>query len=349
MPWKNFRAGVVLCMAAIVVSLCLIEAALRVALLDKRIQFYLVDQPGKKIGMYTYDKVLGWRNRPNFSGTLNWPYRRTEEKINPQGWRDQSYAYVKPEGVFRIAVIGCSRTYGYGVNADETYSKVLEGLLNTDTSKKFEVMNMGVNGYGLTQMALNYMEYVRPYSPDLVVLQFYNPTVYRASQTSMWQTLQPAFVLAGDKLRLLNSPVPEHRFNVIEQQLIKHSVLYRFIKEKLIKIEEINKEKFKAGIPSDKELHKLCARILAQLNHQVSQDNSQLVVFTWRNQGRWMQDILDQAGVRYLLLDDYSDITFWEKQGAIDNPPPTGHWSPVGHQFVAEALYRYIKETGYDR
>ncbi len=340
---------IVLCLVVTALTLVFIEVVLRIAMLNKQIRWALVDQPGRKVGLYVYDSALGWRNRPNFNATFEWPYRSTLENINAQGWRDKSYSFVKPAGVFRIAVIGCSRTYGYGVNADETYSKVLEGLLNADAPGKFEVMNFGVNGYGLTQMVLNYTEYVRRYSPDLVLLQFYQPTVFRASQSSMWHTLQPAFRLVGDKLKLINSPVPENRFNAFEQVLIKHSVLYRFIKEKLIKIDEGRKIRINAAMSVNKDLHQLCAKALAYLSDTVAKDHTQLAVFTWRSQGKWMQDILDQAGVKYFLLDDYSNLVSWEKKGAIDNPPPTRHWSPIGHQFVAEAAYNYIKRNIHDR
>lgn len=49
---------------------------------------------------------------------------------NEFGFRGPNRALDKPDGVFRILVLGDSYTYGLGVANDETYCRVLENLLN---------------------------------------------------------------------------------------------------------------------------------------------------------------------------------------------------------------------------
>ena len=118
-----------------VFTLLFVEGVFRVLNMNNNLRFLLVDQPGRKVGLYEYDEDLGWKNRPNFNVTFRWPHRKTLEKINSMGWRDQVYKFRKNKNTFRIAIIGCSRTYGYGVNMEEAYSKELEKMLNDKFSQ----------------------------------------------------------------------------------------------------------------------------------------------------------------------------------------------------------------------
>ena len=279
----------------------------------------------------------------NFTGTSQWPYRTTTEKINAHGWRDNLYSYEKPTDTYRIAVIGCSRTYGYGVDAEETYAKYLERMLNNDTGRKVEVMNFGVNGYGLSQMALNYIKYVRRYHPDLVIVQFYATSIGRVLFTEMWATPKPTFALENGELFIRNYPVPQNRFRSFETWLMTKSIFYRFIKNQLLKIEQIKKDRAFAQVKSNEKLHILCTAIFKLLKNVTDQNNSHLIVFSWGENAHWLLDICRGSDIEALNLDDYENIELWQQKGDLENPPPVGHWSPLGNQFVATALYNYLK------
>ena len=67
--------------------------------------------------------------------------------VNSLGLRDYEYSLKKPKSVFRILMLGDSFTEGYGVELEETFSKLVEKKLNTDKKEKFEVINAGVTGY----------------------------------------------------------------------------------------------------------------------------------------------------------------------------------------------------------
>jgi hypothetical protein len=90
--------------------------------------------------------------------------------ISSQGLRDREYAEIKPPSVFRIAVIGDSVAFGYGVQQREAMPKVLERLLNRHGSdKRYEVINFAVEGYSSTQVARRMVTTVSRFNPDLVV------------------------------------------------------------------------------------------------------------------------------------------------------------------------------------
>ncbi len=67
-----------------------------------------------------------------------------EYRINSKGLRDNETTYDKPEGVFRIVVIGDSNTFGVGVPIEKHFTRLLEGYF-----RDLEVINLGVGGFGM--------------------------------------------------------------------------------------------------------------------------------------------------------------------------------------------------------
>ena len=94
-------------------------------------------------------------------------------RINGLGFRGAEVETPKPEGRFRIVVVGDSVTFGNGVGDDETYPAQLARLLNGAGLAKVEVINAGIPAYDTWQQGLLLEEVVLSLEPDLVVLGFY--------------------------------------------------------------------------------------------------------------------------------------------------------------------------------
>jgi hypothetical protein len=121
---------------------------------------------------YTRDEVRGAALLPGAEG---W-YRKEGEayvRINSDGFRDQEHVITKPEGTFRIAVLGDSYCEAFPVSQEEAFWSVMGRKLqecDAFQGKKIEVINFGVSGYGTAQELLTLREKVWKYSPDLVLL-----------------------------------------------------------------------------------------------------------------------------------------------------------------------------------
>lgn len=80
-------------------------------------------------------------------------------------------------GVTRIAVLGDSATFGWGVEDQEAYPAVLEQQLNAQGGLSrgglVEVINAGVIGTGTGEQALWCDLWVRQYAPSIVVLSLF--------------------------------------------------------------------------------------------------------------------------------------------------------------------------------
>ncbi|MFH1655711.1 MAG: hypothetical protein ABH954_03780 [Candidatus Omnitrophota bacterium] len=115
------------------------------------------------------NRILRYELKPN----AKIKERHHEVIVNSDGFRDKEYPLEKPEGTFRIVVIGDSVTFAKGFKSEETLPKILEAKLNTSCpEKKFEVLNMGTEGYNSIQELEMLKTKGLKYNPDLVFIYY---------------------------------------------------------------------------------------------------------------------------------------------------------------------------------
>ena len=102
--------------------------------------------------IYQPDPKLVWKPLPDQNCYTKFNHKPVY--INSKGSRGRDFSKVKPENVFRILSMGDSRTFGWGLSESETYSKLLENLLQkwVGDSMQIEVINAGVNSWSFAQM-----------------------------------------------------------------------------------------------------------------------------------------------------------------------------------------------------
>jgi lysophospholipase L1-like esterase len=116
------------------------------------------------------------RERPKGDGpyipNLSTSFAGVGMTINSRGWRDAEYFLEKPAKVTRIMVIGDSVAFGYGVELEQMFPKVLERELNRQERGSYQVITLGGAG-GNTYSQKNIIrDNVPIYRPDLVILAF---------------------------------------------------------------------------------------------------------------------------------------------------------------------------------
>ncbi|HEC24064.1 MAG TPA: hypothetical protein ENI95_14210 [Chloroflexi bacterium] len=132
-----------------------------------------------RVSLYTDDDVLLYRYRPGAQTTYTRAEFSTEVRINSLGLRDDEHTYQKPEGVFRILILGDSLMAALQVPMEDSLPALLEERLNTDprtalSGYRFEVINGAVNGYSTLDEYLFLREEGYRYEPDLVLYAFAN-------------------------------------------------------------------------------------------------------------------------------------------------------------------------------
>lgn len=93
---------------------------------------------------------------------------------NSEGFRDKEWRESRPEGVFRILVLGDSFTFGAGVpETDSLLTRRLEATLNArGTGTRFEVLNAGHSGWNTKQEWDFLVDRGLDFHPDLVILAY---------------------------------------------------------------------------------------------------------------------------------------------------------------------------------
>jgi hypothetical protein len=125
--------------------------------------------------MYRADPDCDFALRPN----LRLPVRMDALELdfmldtNGQGLRGRREIDPKAAGEYRILVLGDSYAFGFGVESDQTFSRLLEDQLRAGTGRIVRVVNAGVPAYGTAQELKFYRHHRAELAPDLVVLAFY--------------------------------------------------------------------------------------------------------------------------------------------------------------------------------
>jgi hypothetical protein len=320
-----------------------------------------------EFGFYEYDPVLGWKGLSNAEGTLITTESETEVRVNSVGLRDQEYDLTKPDGVTRIAVLGDSFVWGYGVEQDENFPAMLETQLNT-AGYPVEVLNFGLTGYGTDQHYLAYLEQARAYEPDIVILAFYENDVLEVANFSMYGYPKPFFeLLENGELNLINVPVPEpddwlgtREFGpsalggagTLKSRLYSSVEIIHLVRFVLGKVRLATESR--DVYASNADAWPKVQALMAALNDEVTADGAQLVVLLIPTQWEilsimpWAFELDDLVA---FLEAEQPGVLVIDPRPALRRPDPEmgtsaemyfefngSHWTAPGHTLVADLL-----------
>lgn len=161
MRWRRAVSSALLVFTGLLLPLAAFEVYLRLAWRTP-VSFYRSDP---YTGSWHLPRASGWWEKPCF---------RAFVRFNSQGLRDVEHEEAKPPGIYRIVVLGDSYAEAMQVKLEESFPKVLERELQKRLghSRKVEVINLGVSGFGTDQELLALRHYGLRYQPDLVILAF---------------------------------------------------------------------------------------------------------------------------------------------------------------------------------
>src|SRR5690606_16916383 len=105
-------------------------------------------------------------------GYRSWKNAPSQASHNSLGFRGPETTWEKPEGVYRIACLGGSSTYGHTPTSDATTWPARLGvhLSQRYPERRIEVINAGTSGYSTFESIVNLAFRVSQLEPDLVIV-----------------------------------------------------------------------------------------------------------------------------------------------------------------------------------
>lgn len=136
-----------------------------------------------------------WVTDPNLHDQ---PFSHREENTtfavstDAGGLRAPLHEQDKRPGTFRVMTLGCSTTFGWGVDDASSYPARLEQLIRADGRTDVEVINGGQPGYTTFQGLWLWDSVLRHYQPDVVLIGYVVQDARRAAWSDRSQAILQA-------------------------------------------------------------------------------------------------------------------------------------------------------------
>jgi len=349
---------------SLVTVLCLSLAELFVR--TWRPKYYLTSSPGAMLEVGSLIRLRpGYRGRLTRIGDYD-----TSIAVNSLGLRGPETTVRKPPGTFRILAVGDSFTFGFGVEAEESFVALLQEKLR-DQGLAVESLNAGTPGVGVTDEFAWLKRYGLDMEPDLVVLGvcLANDLLdadMPATKFPHWKT--PHWIYRKSHLfRLLARSVPARlktSLGLTDAILGTYDLSYGkfYMREMVIRYDDASPQ-----AQASKRLNRAALDGFARVRSERGVPVVALLIpgpfhlqdEIWRNMladldmdpavyrrtvpWEFFRSELDERSIPTLDLSERT-LAALEKGDKIFLAD--GHWSPPGHRMVADALTSFLLDHG---
>jgi hypothetical protein len=363
----------------ITILVLLFSTLFSAALLEIGVRIFV---PSSNI-QYARNDVVGSTLMPDMNGT--WASSEFNSKIrtNSLGFRDINHQMEKPNGTFRVVIIGDSMVESLQVDFNKTFHQLLQKKLNEGGKRKYEVLAFGISGHGTSNEYLLLKNYALNFSPDIIILAFTSGNDLRNNNINMEydQFYRPFFIENGSSLDLVyrnNPPEP----SICQKVSWKFKFDWKsctFLKQKLDTI-KINADKRKRYMdefvyaePSPKEIEtawRITEKLILKAKKETEAYNASFVLISLTNPNQLYPPELEKINEVFnynyswdvalpektlQVFSDENNVTYFpfyypfkdyvSKTNARLNFYHDFHWNEKGHAFAADVLYDYLNST----
>ncbi len=239
----------------------------------------------------------------------------------------------------KIAVLGCSFTYGYGVNDEEHFTSLLQRR-----HPNFDFINYGVIGYGTTHGYLQLKKWDKNNEvPKTIILNFATDHFNRNVLSSSYRrALSIGF---NRSLRNANELMDEARYPVtlnskLEISYVKWNEMYEdwlgrsvfssinFIQTKSDEINDLANKPVEVTYSLMKEMKAICDKNGAKFIVSLLDENEQ---------SKTLKERLTNSGITTV------DVDFDFQNEKIINYPYDNHPNALGHELIAKKIDEQLK------
>ncbi len=318
----------------LVMALLLAEGLVRV-FFDEAVQPRFVIDPGygvraNKPSVETQHYVPG-----------DYTVRITTNSAGMRGQRE--YPLARAPGKRRILILGDSFPFGYGVEDNEVVSAVLEDLLNAGVATGgggYEVINLGVSGFGQAEELVTWENRARDYRPDVVVLFYFDNDIGNNVVSGLYELAADGTLKRTGRSFLPGTNLQDSLLGFAPTRwLFEHSEAWNLIRHRLSSLVQnslIRKQGLKGYDDFTPQAVALTRALLLQFVLEISQTGAQTVFVIIPDKRKMGSTFpLPPADLEALgasVVDGGQYLT------AADYYVRDAHWRPSGHRKTAERL-----------
>jgi hypothetical protein len=273
-------------------------------------------------------------------------------ETNSFGMRDdREFLLKKPPEVRRVVGIGDSVMFGWGVSQEDSYLKVVEKTLQSESlDTHFETLNFAVPGYNTAMEVATYEDVARRFSPDVLVLHFVDNDL-----------AIPLFMSEPLNLFTLDKSYAFEKIMDLFQAMSRTEASTKgdFVgvefkgKDATEKKQVIAKYQYMLG-------HEGFKQAMAKLSRLVCEDQVPVVILTGRLKGDFVPLVMNAAKTHgFHVLEAYPVVNAYVEDNQIENTPTARkkllwlndhdpHPNVLGHQLYADTLLPFLRDLFRD-
>jgi len=283
---------------------------------------------------YEVHPTRGWTTKPNNKE----PYT-----TNNMGHRSTK-PYAQDTARFNILAIGDSFTFGTGAPDNQVWPD----FLSTNDSR-YNVVNLGVGGYGIDQMHITLKESIAIYTPDLVILVFIADDL-RRSLFYFNGYKKPRFIMVGE--RLVNiSPNIGGLSETYDEILKKHEIQAGNFKSGFLlpfALRNVYQKILQPLFSDEQEYFTLNARLLDETIELCNMHQTDLlVVHIGMGEGLINANLSDKGEIFLTAFADQREVNILHTRPAFlakdGNWKTSGHYGPKEHLFLSGLIQAKVQ------
>jgi lysophospholipase L1-like esterase len=344
--WAKTIKLIVWPILSIIVFLIILEGGLRVTGVDPHPRGYdfTVNRAWDFPEVFLKDQDLFWRLRPGQTITSEFFEGKTY-RINRQGFRGTDF--VPGDGEFRIAVLGNSCSFGWGVTEEGSFAGRLRSLMVREGIPRTAVYNFSVPGYTSFQGLRNFQRFVRPFKPQILLVTFaWNDQWLAANNRPDKDILMPPEVILD------------------LQNLLARFRFYRVFKKGIFSILPSPERSWQHNVLSRVSLEDF-KRNLGEIIAAADEDNTRVVLLTSPIPSMESYYGLSKQSPMHVLHQYYNDAirltaasfslglvdlaAIFDRRSDLfdDVKRDPFHYNARGHALAAEEIFRFLQSQGY--
>lgn len=290
--------------------------------------------------VFLKDSYLFWRLRPDQHITSEFFEGKTYQ-INRLGFRGGNFRLTR-EGL-RVAVLGNSCSFGWGVGFRETFGYLIQQQLRSAGYERAQVYNYSVPGYSSFQGKRNYLKNVSKFKPDILIITFgWNDQWLAANaRPDNLQEFPPEIIVA------LQNIMARSRFYRFMKSAV-FSILPAGESDKAPPLARVSLDDFKMNlseiIDSAKADDAKIILLTSPIPSLVTYFNSAGRSYLHENHLIYNDAIRETAAVHSVGLVDLAAI-FDQYSNLFDNPEKDPfHYNKLGHDLAAVEIFKFIQD-----